>query len=290
MRCTPGEEIQGFSIGYLQNYSSHRKLMLGRGILRLAPKARRRTALALLSAFKRGTKVLRATSPWFRIIGVAGNGCARMNERGGSVRLIQPAAREAPFAALARCVCATAYSGSRLSASPIAGWRVWPCQASAPAYGAKRAETDRSAFWTFSAGAFSLRAAKAWLDDADDAISDLILRSKTSSTEPSYLSAHRCVPVSASTSCAVYRAGAAAPEFVARCGFKLSRPFKSSSNRRARAAQCSSGFARQDRRTHLGPCREPGDRRPPIDRCAGLANGLKPRGDIDGIAQARSRP
>jgi hypothetical protein len=70
------------------------------------------------------------------------------------------------------------------------------------------------AFWTFSAAAFSLRASKAWLDDADDAISDLILRSKTSSTEPSYLSTHRCVPVSVSTSCAVYRAGAAASEFL----------------------------------------------------------------------------
>jgi hypothetical protein len=81
-------------------------------------------------------------------------------------------------------------------------------------------------FWTFSAGAFSLRASKDWLDDADDAISDLILRSKTSSTEPSYLSAHRCVPVSASTAAPFIGQEQLRRSFAARCGFKLSRPFR----------------------------------------------------------------
>jgi len=99
MRCTRGDKIQGFLWDTSQIILLIGNGCLGRVILRVAPKSRGRTAFALLSAFKRGTKELRATSPWFRIIGVAGNGCARMNERGGSVRLIQPAAREAPFAA-----------------------------------------------------------------------------------------------------------------------------------------------------------------------------------------------
>ena len=64
MRCTRGDKIQGFSWDTSQIILLIANGCLGRGILRLAPKSGGRTAFALLSAFKGGTKELRATSPW----------------------------------------------------------------------------------------------------------------------------------------------------------------------------------------------------------------------------------
>jgi hypothetical protein len=64
MHCTRGDKIQGFLWDTSQIILLIGNGCLGRVILRVAPKSRGRTAFALLSAFKGGTKELRATSPW----------------------------------------------------------------------------------------------------------------------------------------------------------------------------------------------------------------------------------
>ena len=64
MRCTRGDKIQGFSWDTSEIILLIGNGCLGRVILRLAPKSGGRTAFQLLSAFKGGTKELRATSPW----------------------------------------------------------------------------------------------------------------------------------------------------------------------------------------------------------------------------------
>ena len=113
------------------------------------------------------------------VVRVAGDGAARVRERGGPVRLVEPAAGEAPFAAPGEM-------GVRRDIVRLQTERLFEQRDGLSGFvghmglhvglSAQKEVIGSEALGTLASRAFDLQPPHAWFDDADDAIGDLVLK------------------------------------------------------------------------------------------------------------------